>query len=148
MGKICAFFGHREILNDIIEPLRQAIQTAITEYGATSFWVGGYGQFDYCAESNIRRLKKEFPEISLQLIVAYLPTGDNIPENTYDSIVYPEGLELVPKRFAISRRNQWIIKNCDMVIAYINHSYGGAYSAYKAARRKGIRITNIGSLCE
>lgn len=145
MGKVCAFFGHREIWSDISQPLEQAIRVAIAD-GATMFWVGGYGAFDSNAAGCVRRLKKEYPHISLHLILAYLPTKKDPLEDMYDSTIYPEGLELVPKRFAISKRNQWIVKNCDMVITFVNHEYGGASSAYRLAKRLGLSIINLGSL--
>ena len=109
MDKVCAFFGHREIWDDISAPLEQAIRTAIMQYGVTSFWVGGCGQFDAYAAGSVRRLKKEFPHIRLYLILAYLPMKKDPYFCAYDSTIYPEGLEFVPKRFAISKRNRWML---------------------------------------
>lgn len=143
MNRICAFFGHREIWQDISGQLEQAIRTVITENNITTFWVGGYGQFDSRAEGIVRRLKKEFPHIALILILAYLPTDKNPSSDIYDDTIYPEGLELVPKRFAISKRNQWIANNCDMIIACVQRDYGGAYTACKYAEGKGKPIINI-----
>ncbi len=144
-NRICAFFGHREIWCDISKSLDCAVRTAIKEYGATEFWVGGYGMFDSFAVGSIRRLKKDFPQITLHRILAYLPTRKDPLSNTYDSTIYPKGLELVPRKFAISKRNQWIADHCHMVICYIDHSYGGAYTACKAARRKNKVLINLGT---
>ncbi len=145
MGKVCAFFGHREIWRDISKPLQQAVRTAIAK-GATVFWVGGYGAFDSYAAGCVRQLKKEYPQISLHLILAYLPTKKDPIADGYDSTIYPEGLELVPKQFAISRRNRWIVNHCDMVIGYIDHCYGGAYAACLLAKRMGKTLLNLGCL--
>ena len=145
MDKVCAFFGHKDIWTDISQPLEQAIRVAIAD-GATMFWVGGYGVFDSNAAGCVRRLKKEYPHISLHLILAYLPLKKDPLEDMYDSTIYPEGLELVPKRFAISKRNQWIVKNCDMVIGYVNHCDGGAYAAFSLAKRAGRITVNLGFL--
>lgn len=142
MDKICAFFGHREIWCDISEPLEKAIRAAIAD-GACVFWVGGYGLFDAYAAGCVRRLKKEFPQISLHLILAYLLTEKEDFFAPYDSTIYPEGLEFVPKRFAINRRNRWIVEHCDMIIAYVHNSYGGAYAACQLAGKKGRRIVNL-----
>ena len=146
MSKVCAFFGHRDVWRDISDPLEQAIRSAITEHGISTFWVGGYGSFDSAAVGCVRRLKKEYPYIRLHLILAYLPTKKDPLEDMYDSTIYPEGLELVPKRFAISKRNQWIVKNCDMVIGYVDHRYGGAYDSYRMAEKAGRTILNLGCL--
>ena len=146
MDKVCAFFGHREMWRDLSGSLEEAIRMAITKHGATVFWVGGYGNFDSCACGIVRMLKMEYPHISLHLILAYLPERKDPLAEYYDSTIYPEGLETVPRRFAISKRNQWIVNNCDMVIAFVDHNYGGAYTAYRSAKRKGKVITNIGYL--
>ena len=145
-GKVCAFFGHREIWADISKPLEQAVRTAISEYGAAVFWVGGYGHFDSCATGAVRKLQREYPHIQLKLILAYLPTGHDPLSNSYDQTIYPEGLELVPRRYAISRRNRWIVSNCDILITYVNHAYGGAHAAYKLAKKAGRTIMNLGCL--
>ena len=142
MGKVCAFFGHRVIGADISSQLEQAVRIAITN-GATTFWVGGYGAFDSYAAGCVRRLKKEYPQISLDLILAYLSIGKHALADAYDSTIYPEGLELVPQRFAISKRNRWIVDNYDMIIAYVRSTYGGAYTALRSAKRKGIHVVNL-----
>ncbi len=147
MGKICAFFGHRDEYPDIVK-LKEQIKYVIEKENVSKFWCGGYGVFDNCAASLVKQIRKEFNQIELQLILAYLPKDNEKISGIYDSSIYPESLELCHPRFAISKRNQWIIKRCDVVICYINHSYGGAYSAYKIAKKSGKIIYNIGSLVE
>lgn len=60
----------------------------------------------------------------------------------YDDSIYPP-IEEMPLKFAISKRNEWMVRNCDLVIAYVNHNYGGAYESLKAAKRVGRAIINI-----
>lgn len=57
-------------------------------------------------------------------------------------MLYPP-IEKVPLKFAISKRNNWMVENSDLVIAYVNHSFGGAYKTLQAAKRKKKRIINI-----
>lgn len=57
----------------------------------------------------------------------------------YDETVYPP-LESVPKRFAISRRNEWMVRESDIVVAYVTHSWGGAAKTLEYARRKKKQI--------
>lgn len=59
-------------------------------------------------------------------------------------IIYPE-LDNVPLRFAISKRNKWMVEQADIVIAYITHTYGGAYATYRHAKKKNKEIYNISS---
>lgn len=57
--------------------------------------------------------------------------------------MYPE-IEGHPK-FAIERRNRWLIDNADYCICYINHTWGGAYKFSRLAKRRGKTVINIGS---
>ena len=145
MGKVCAFFGHRELCQDIHHPLESAIISALQQ-GYDVFWCGGHGAFDLCAAGTLYRLKKTYPHIQVVLVLAYLPKHP--PLHIYDHSIFPEGIEIGPPRFAISRRNQWIISNCDGAICYVNHSYGGAYTAYRKLLRANKLLTNLGALSE
>ena len=53
----------------------------------------------------------------------------------YDETVYPP-LESVPKRYAISRRNEWMVCESDGVVAYVMRGFGGAAKTLDYARRK------------
>ena len=60
----------------------------------------------------------------------------------YDSILYPP-LETVPKRFAINKRNEWMIVQADLVISYIDHEFGGAYKTFAYAKKKKKKIIEL-----
>ena len=57
--------------------------------------------------------------------------------------MYPEGLESVPRRFAISWRNKWMVGESDTVICYIAHSWGGAAQFVELAERKKKTVINL-----
>lgn len=61
----------------------------------------------------------------------------------YTNTIYPEGLETVPRRFAISHRNKWIVENSNAVICYVNHTWGGAYQAVILAEKRNLSIINL-----
>ena len=63
----------------------------------------------------------------------------------YSDTMYPEGVETVPKRFAIDWRNRWMLKHADYVVTYITHYWGGAAKFAEKAARSGKQIVNIGS---
>lgn len=65
--------------------------------------------------------------------------NSSMPTEEYDETVYPP-LESVPKRFAISRRNEWMVQECDTIVAYVTHGWGGAAKTLEYARRKKKRI--------
>ena len=64
-----------------------------------------------------------------------------------DSSIYPP-IESVPLKFAIAKRNEWMMENADLVIAYVNRNYGGAYQSLQIAKRRKKKIINIGELSE
>ena len=68
--------------------------------------------------------------------------------SAYDPMetLYPEGLEAVHPRFAISWRNKWMIQESDVVVTYITHSRGGAAQFAELAERKKKRVINIASM--
>ena len=64
----------------------------------------------------------------------------------YDSSLYLPFLEVVPKKLAIIKRNEWMAQNCDIAVCMVDHAHGGAYNGYRIARRNQKRIYNFGSL--
>ena len=64
---------------------------------------------------------------------------------TYEPLeaLYPEGLESVPPRYAISRRNKWMIRESDVAVTYITHSWGGAAKFAEKAKREGKTVINL-----
>ena len=145
MSYICSFFGHRDIYDsDIKTALSIEIARHIAEYNVDTFYVGGYGDFDAMAVGILYEMKERYPHISTYRILAYLPTkseGENYGK--LFPTLFPEGLELVPRKFAISHRNRWIVNQSDYIIAYVAVSYGGAYEALKYAKQKKSAVVNL-----
>lgn len=128
------FCGHTQISqSEKIENWLYDVTQKLIEQGATTFYLGGYGAFDSLAASVLREQKKQYPQIKLVLVLAYLNTGKNT--SGYDSTVYPP-LETVPRRFAISHRNRWMVEASDVVVAYVLHDWGGAATTLRCAKQK------------
>ena len=84
----------------------------------------------------MRELKKDFPNIELIFISPYLENKNlKVANEIYDDTIYPP-LETVPKKFAIIKRNEWMIDNCDILVAYVKYSWGGAEKTLNYAIRK------------
>ena len=60
----------------------------------------------------------------------------------YDYSLYPP-IEATPPKFAISKRNEWIVDKADLIIEYVSHNYGGAYRSLLYAKRKNKTIINL-----
>ena len=134
----CCFFGSRDTPSSILPDLRNTIRRAVNEYGADRFLVGNQGNFDFLAQSVLQTcIKEEFPFLRYNVVLAYMPGTDPKHEPKDSSVtIYPEGLEKVPPRFAILRRNQWMTDHSDIVICHVTHSWGGAAKAVEYAEKK------------
>ena len=132
------FCGHAEIpQSEKIEKWLYDVTQKLIEQGATTFYLGGYGDFDSLAASVLREQKKRYSQIELILALAYLNTGRDT--SGYDSTVSPP-LETVPRRFAISHRNRWMVESADVVVAYVLHDWGGAATTLRCAKQKKKQI--------
>lgn len=140
----CCFFGHK----DTPSPVRGALETVIVDlienHGADSFLVGHQGSFDGMVLGTLRKLKEWYPHITYNVVLAYMP-GEKTERDLYapEETMYPEGLESVPRRFAISWRNKWMVGESDTVICYIAHSWGGAAQFVELAERKKKTVINL-----
>ena len=56
--------------------------------------------------------------------------------------VYPP-LERVPRRFAIARRNRWMVDQADVVVACVQRSWGGAAEMLRYAQRRGKAVLSF-----
>ena len=141
MIMIVTFCGHKDVFEkeQLTQRVQQIIEQLIGE-GATLFLLGGYGGFDSVAAVAVKEAKLQHPEIHSTLVLPYLDRTFN--EDLYDDSTYPP-LEEVPRRYAISRRNEWMVDQADVVIAYVDHGWGGAAKTLEYARRKKKRIINI-----
>ena len=140
-NKTCCFFGHRDIPNNIRSELISIIKKLIQEDGVINFLVGNQGGFDSLVLSTLKEISYQNPEISYNVVLAYLPDNKSIPIDA--PTLYPEGIENVPKRFCISWRNNWLIEHSQYVICYISHITGGAAQFVNKAERKGRLIYNL-----
>ena len=141
----CFFIGHRNAPETLRPLLDAAVERHIAEYGVTEFVAGHYGRFDYMAAAAVRTAKTRHPDITLVLLLPYYP----FPYDTegYDSTFYPEGMENVPKPFAIVRANEYMIRTSDYLICYDRGQIGKTRDFVELARkreRKGlIHVENL-----
>ena len=139
----CTLFGHRECPDSIKVKLREVLIDLIANNDVDMFYVGNHGRFDSIVRGVLRELKKEYPQINYAVVLAYMP-GKQTEYDDYSDTMLPEGIESVHPRYAISWRNNWMLKQSDYVVTYITHSYGGAAQfAEKAKRQKKIVINLI-----
>ncbi len=139
----CTFFGHRECYGLDVEKLQDAIENLIGK-GVDTFYVGHQGGFDGVVLSCLQHLKKTYPQITFSVVLAYLPTHRAEQDLYADCSIYPEGLELCHPKFAMERRNRWMLAQAEYCICFLTHTWGGAYTFVGKAKAQGLRIINLG----
>ena len=140
----CCFFGHKDTPSTIAPELEKVLTDLIVNHGVVSFLMGNQGAFDSMALGAVRRLKERYPFITYNIVLAYMP-GQKEEWSAYEpeETMYPEGLEEVHPRFAISWRNKWMLTESEYVVAYVKHSWGGAAKYVEQALRKKKTVINI-----
>lgn len=138
----CTFFGHRDCPDTIKPKLREVLIDLITNHGVDVFYVGHQGQFDANVRSVLHDLKKEYPRIQYAVVLAYMPGKQNEYDD-YSDTMLPEGIESVHPRYAISWRNNWMLRRSNYVVTYITHTWGGAAQYVKKASNSGKFVVNL-----
>ncbi len=135
--KTCTFFGHSDCPDSVYYLLKEKIEDLIKYSDTVYFYVGNHGRFDSLVTEVLRELKKEYPNIKYWVILAYLP------KCYIENSLFPEGLENVPKRFCIDKRNRWMLEKSDYVISYVTRNVGGAAKFTEIAKKQNKRVINI-----
>ena len=138
----CTFFGHRLVESGLATKLLSTIEDMILHKNVTVFYVGNHGEFDSMARNVLRKIKSDYSYIKYYVVLAYLPSKKREFDDDWDETIFPEGLETVPKRLAIIKRNEWMIEKSDYVITYITHE-GNASKFAKIAEKKKKQVINI-----
>lgn len=112
------------------------------------FYVGHQGHFDGMVRSVMKELIKEGKTVNYAVVLAYMPVQryEFDSPDEYADTMFPEGLESVHPKFAITWRNNWMISESDTVICYVKYRTGGAYRFVEKARRKGKTIINLADM--
>ncbi len=143
---VCCFFGHKDADTLVKRKLRIVLNELVAE-GVNEFLVGNQGRFDSYVLAVLRELKESRSHISYRVVLAYMP-GKKTDYEQYApaETIYPEGMESIHPRYAISKRNEYMIREADMVVTYVTHSWGGAAKFAELAAKKGKRVINIADL--
>ena len=134
--------GEHDESDSIKTKLREVLIDLITSHNVDMFYVGNQGQFDAIVRGALRELKEEYPQINYAVVLAYIP-GKQTEYDDYSDTMLPEGIESVHPRYAISWRNNWMLRQSDYVVTYITHSWGGAAQFAVKAKRQKKTVINL-----
>ena len=143
MEQTCTFFGHKDTPEVVRESLYAAIEKLIVEQGITMFYVGNQGYFDFYTRAALRQLQQKYP-IRYAVVLAYMP-GKQTEYDDFSDTMLPEGIEAIHPKYAISWRNDWMLRQSQYVICYCrtDQRWGGAVRYVEKARRQGKTVINL-----
>lgn len=143
---VVTFCGHSQCLlnSEEIKELEKCLTEIIMQEPRCTFYLGGYGNFDRICFEVLTKLKQRYKTVQRVFVTPYISNYYKLKafSKTYDEIIYPP-IENTPLKFAIDKRNRWMIENSDLLICYIAYSFGGAYKTYKYAIHKKLKIVNL-----
>lgn len=141
----CTFFGHTYIAGDYRQRLKEVIIDLIENHGVDKFYVGHHGSFDRTAIDILSEISEDF-DIDYVVVLSGMPAkSSTYMRSLSHHSQLPDGIEKVLPKFRIIYRNEWMIKNSDYVITYINNPYGtGAARFAELAEKKGKKIIKLG----
>lgn len=150
---MCFFIGHREADASILPQLLDTVHRHIREFGVEEFIVGQYGGFDQMAAFAVITAKREYPHIQLYLLLPYHPAERKVDlPDGFDGLIYPDGMEKVPRKVAIIRANRYEVDHCDYLIAYTWHPASNSRNLVEYAQRREarglIKVTLLNTLKE
>lgn len=103
----CTFFGHRDCPPAVLPKLKATLENLINSYDVHRFLVGAQGRFDFYVYRTLRELKGQYPQITYHVVLAYPPDKrTELDFMDYSDTILPDGIEEVPRKFAISFRSK------------------------------------------
>ena len=112
---IVTFCGHRDFVEtaEAENQLTMFLEKYARENVRLVCYNGGYGNFDYFAAKCVQRMQEQYSNIRNCLVLPYIdqPFLERIEifKNHFDETIYPP-LESVPRKYAIIRRNEWMVR--------------------------------------
>lgn len=157
-SETCCLTGHRDIpagaLPRLSAELEQILRGLIAE-GVRYFGAGGALGFDTLAAETVLRLRRQYPQIRLILV---LPCRDQTKgwspwdvlkyeriKARADQVVYT-GESYVPG--CMHRRNRHLVDHSAVCVAYCTRSTGGSAYTVNYAARQGLRVVFLGGKTE
>ena len=135
----CGFMGHRDAPNEV-KKIMEAMVDAVIEKGVKDFYVGNNGNFDLYAQ---QVLERRCSKTSLQYYILLSFPFEKALSGMQERTLYTEGLEKTPLKFAIAKRNDYLIKKSDVLIVYQKYSFSNCYKLVERALRAGKIVINL-----
>lgn len=154
MKKItCCFTGHRDIpllQRPVLKHRLTEVVRRLAENGVTRFCTGGALGFDTLAAQAVLKVKKQLPQVQLQLI---LPCRDQTRHwQREDIALYEDILEQADGvtytaeayfRGCMQLRNRHLVDSSGTCVAFCRMQSGGTAYTLAYAKQQGLDIINL-----
>ena len=142
-----AFIGHRDFCSyrALDERFYSLIKELIRTKPFVEFYIGRNGEFDIYAATVVKRVQKAMGTENNELVcvLPYSVKDIGYYEDYYDRVMIPECVGRIHPKAAITKRNQWMVEQADLLICYVRREKGGAYTALKYAQKLQKPIINL-----
>ncbi|MEE0928706.1 MAG: hypothetical protein UIG59_05910 [Acutalibacteraceae bacterium] len=139
----CTFIGHKNCSEEIKTLLVTTIKRLIEEKTVTTFYVGTEGNFDKYVYTVLCQIAKEY-DIKIIVVLAYLKPKAEWVYYDQEKTIFPDELTKTPIKFAIKRRNSYMIDKAEYLVTYLNTSTSNTYTNVEEAIKKKKKIINLG----
>ncbi len=140
----CAFLGHRNCPESIKQKLLLEIENLIVNEKVDTFYLGTQGGFDKLVYETLCELEKKY-EIKTRVALADLNRKKEYIYYDTKKTIFPDCVAKSPPRFAINRRNYYLLQNSDYLICFLNNSLSNTYTFVQTAVKRKIKIINLGA---
>lgn len=137
---VCGFMGHRDAPREVKKLLEQVIKELIRQ-GTRCFYVGNNGNFDLYTQQVLKEIAEREEGVIYYILLS--SPRESALAGQQERTLYSEGLEKVPFRFAIAKRNEILLQKADVFVVYQKYSFSNSYKWVQRAIKAGKRIINL-----
>ena len=139
----CVFTGHREVGEDLnLQKLQESIDLCISR-GAEEFYCGMAKGFDLLAAEEIIKRKNEGKKVKLIACIPYKKQASAYSEENkkrYEELLQKaDKIELLNEEYrpyCLLKRDEFMVEQAEVMIAYCNKEKGGTAYTVKYFKRK------------
>ncbi len=140
----CTFIGHRNCSEDMKEKLQTILEDLIIKEKVDLFYVGNQGRFDRLVYQVLCDLENKY-DIKTRVVLPYLNQKNEDIYFDFCKTIFPETITKTPPRFAIHKRNDYMLQKSEYLICYLEFTFSNTYTFVEKAKKQNIKIINIGS---
>ena len=151
--KTVCFTGHRSIERHHVSRIAVTLDTilrSLIEHGVNEFYAGGAMGFDTIASLSVINLKKDFPDIKLNLVLPcknQTKMWNDKDREIYNAILgHADSVEYVHEHYTsycMHERNRRLVGLAEICVAYCEHSGGGSAYTMSYALKNELEVINI-----